>query len=204
MRGFSFFAGCAAMTVLLHAGCDRPANGPTTAPAATPVARPAPPPEPPTTTQASASFIWVDSEPYQFPPARLVARIRDDQFSALLFSDDPRDAINDDYTGNSYYLEMANLDASPEAQSLNGASWHYKAPSSDREDTVSGIFLHGRKKYLQPFDVRAEFSGAGSPCVVRVAGTFLMFESEDVQMPGKLVMVRAELPAELRVRTGAK
>jgi hypothetical protein len=160
----------------------------------------------PATTQASPSFIWIDQQSYEFPPARLVLRNKDDHVVALLFSVDPPNAINDNYTGNSYFLEMPDLEIA-EGSTLAGASWSYKAPNSEREESVSGIFLQGRRIQLQPFDVRVEFDGAVSPVTVRLAGTFLKFEGDEAaadKTPGTLVTVRTELSAEVRTKTSAK
>ncbi|HEY7088881.1 MAG TPA: hypothetical protein VH518_12380, partial [Tepidisphaeraceae bacterium] len=155
-----------------------------------------------TTQSFPPALIWIDKQPFEFPSARLVLRNKNDQVLALLFSDDPPNAIEDSYRGNSYYLEMAGLEIPPETSSLAGASWTYKAPNSEREESVAGIFLEGRRRQLQPFDVRVSFDGAVSPVTVRINGTFLMFDSDnlDEKAPGKLVDVHAELMAEVRTK----
>jgi hypothetical protein len=145
--------------------------------------------------------MWIDSRPFDFPPARLALRSRDDRIGAVLFSDDPPEAIDDDYAGNSFYLDMTPQLA--ETGTLAGAHWEFKAPNSERVDEITGIFLHGKRLHLQPFDVRVSFDGVSSPMTVLIAGTFLQFDSENDQLPGKLVAVRAELSAEVRVKGAA-
>jgi hypothetical protein len=176
-------------------GCDRGAttSAPATQPA--PVSSVAPASAP--TTQVTPAYIWLEDRRYEFPPAKVILRTKDDQLLALLFSDDPPNAIDDNYTGNSFYLELPDLEC-PEAGKINGALWSYKAPNSERAESVSGIFLHGRRTHLQPLDVQVQFAGAESPVAVRIAGTFLQFDSEDAQTPGKLVAVRAELSADVK------
>lgn len=153
----------------------------------------------PATTQAAPSFIWIDAQPYQFPPARIVLKSSGDQLLALLFSNDPPSAISENYQGNSFYFEIPPEMA--DTSTLDGAAWDYKAPNSDRVDTLSGIFLEGRRKHLQPFDVHADFSGTASPLTVRLSGTFLQFDAQDDRMAGKLVTVKAELSAPLHAKS---
>jgi hypothetical protein len=187
------------LAVLVTApGCDR--GGTSSAPATQPIAGqttalPAPP-----ATQAAAAYIWVNDRMYEFPPARVILRHKDERLIALLFSDDPPNAIDDNYAGNSFYLELSELET-PESGKLDGATWSYKAPNSERAESVSGIFLHGRRSHLQPFDVRIQFEGADSPVTARIiASTFLQFDSTEVRTPGKLVTVRAELSADVKER----
>jgi hypothetical protein len=152
-------------------------------------------------TQPAASYVWVDQQRYEFPPARMIVRTKDDQLSALLFSDDPPAAIDDRYTGNSYYLEITDPQLVEGSTTLAGALWVFKAPNSERAETVSGIFLQGRRRHLQPFEVRAEFANDTAPIKVILGGTFLMFDNEidnAAQLPGRLVHVRAELEADVK------
>ncbi len=192
------------ISIAMLAGCERrrQSAAPTTAPQNTATKAGPRPTSMPATTQATPSFIWIDQHPYEFPPARLMLKNEDEKVVALLFSDDPPNAIDDNYTGNSFYLEMP-LETAEEGK-LTGASWVYKAPNSERVDTVSGVFLEGRRKHLQPFDVRVEFESAASPVKVLIGGTFLLFESDNDQVPGTLVPVRASLSAELRAKSAAK
>jgi hypothetical protein len=149
-----------------------------------------------------SSIILIDDQPYQFPPAKIILKNKDQQLAAILFSDDPPSAIKDNYSGNSFYLE-----ATPQLAddgTLNGAVWDYKAQSSDRVDTVSGIYLRGRKQHLQPFEVHITFGSSNSPVPISLAGTFILYDSENDQAPGKFVTVRAEFSAEIKVRSPSK
>jgi hypothetical protein len=108
-----------------------------------------------------------------FPAARLRVESDGQNLVALLYSNDPREALKSNYAGNSFYLRMV-LEIDDVAK-LNDARWSYTAPSSgagDREaDSPYGIFLGGRKIALQPFDVKARFKvdGGGEPAVAPTA-----------------------------------
>jgi hypothetical protein len=180
-------------------GCDRGSTTSAPAPATQPAQVVSNTSISPATTQVVPSYIWLEDRRLEFPPAKVILRSKDDRLIALLFSDDPPNAIDDNYTGNSFYLELNDLEC-PEAGKLTGALWSFKAPNSERAESVNGIFLQGRRTHLQPFDVRIQFEGADSPVIVRLAGTFLQFDSEAPQTPGKLVAVRAELPADVKAK----
>src|SRR5438132_3448936 len=152
-------------------GCDRSSPAPSSAtppPAATAPVAPASNAVPavittaPATTTAAAtsqpaqSVVNINDRGTLFPPARLRLESDGQHLVALLFTDDPKDALKDSYTGNSFYLRME-LDVEKPEQ-LAEATWHFTAPSSgDREDSPYGIYLGGRKIQLQPFDVRGAF-----------------------------------------------
>jgi hypothetical protein len=184
----------------LIVGCDRSPvakTDPSTAPANEPtlVAQVTNgPATEPASTQPRGAAMLIDGRLVQFPPAKLVLKMKGGMH-ALLFSDDPPDAIRDDYAGNSFYfdmpLEIAALDQ------LGMTKWILKAPTSERSDTVSGIYLDGRKKHLQPFDVVVEFDHEpGRPVKLYLSGQFLLFGADDnPTSPGQLILVSAELDA---------
>jgi hypothetical protein len=188
------------LLLCLIVGCERTpvTTAPATAPATDPTAAvpaSAHPTTDPASTQPRESVMTIDGRRVVFPPARLVLKTRSGQVHATLHSDDPPAAIRDDYTGNSYYLEMPLDVDSPEQ--LAETKWTFKAPSSERSDTVSGVYLDGRKQHLQPFDVAAEFEQQPSgPVKVYLTGQFLLFGAEDdPTAPGQIVLVDAELEA---------
>ena len=200
MRRFIGWGFSTTLLTCLIVGCDRSpvaTPNPSTAPAsdATLAAQATTQPAiEPASTQPRAASMLIDARLVQFPPARLVLKTRGN-VHALLFSDDPPDAIRDDYAGNSFYLDMP-LDIDAPDQ-LATTRWIYKAPTSERSDTVSGIYLDGRKKHLQPFDVVAEFDHEpGRAVKVYLSGQFLLFGADDdPTSPGQLVLVSAEIEA---------
>ncbi len=184
--------------ICLMLGCDRaPVTSATTAPASAPSADHAITAS--ATTQPQSSYMIIDQQRVEFPPAKLALRTKGGQVLALLYSDDPPNAIDDTYTGNSFYIEMV-LDITDAAQ-IATARWTFRAPDSERADTSTGIYLDGRKRHLQPLDVSVEFEGGSSPIKVWLSGRFLMFDSaQDPSVPGKMMPIRAELDAELFVK----
>ena len=192
--------GSSALLICLIVGCDRSPvarTAPATAPVgdATLVAQvTTQPATEPASTQPRVVTMLIDGRKVQFPPARLVLKTKGG-VHALVFSDDPPDAIRDDYGGNSFYFDMP-LDIDAPDQ-LATTKWIFKAPTSERSDTVSGIYLDGRKKHLQPFDVVAEFDQEpGRPVKVFLSGQFLWFGADDdPASPGQLIIVSAELEA---------
>jgi hypothetical protein len=181
------------LTIVLTTACDRRNETP-----------PAVQPQPtqavtqPATIPALPVSMEIDQQPYDFPPAVLIFENRDDQVVAEISSDDPPRAAQEGYEGNSFDLDMP---VTIVGDSLDGAQWRYKAANSDREDEIEGIFLKGRRKLLQPFDVRADFVEAKPLLKIEISGTFLMFDSDDDKQAGKPVMVKAEISAVPRLKS---
>lgn len=187
--------------VLIAAGCER-----------TPTARPATQPtgdaqvssarieaaNPPATqpVERAPSVVLIDQKPRNFPPAILQLRNRDGQLVAVLMSDDPKSAIDDNYHGNSFYLEMP-LEIS-DAKDLPGYVYRYVAPTSERTDAPDGIFLDGTRLQLQPQNVQAKFDGDEGSLVVIVSGQFLEFETREETTLPQRVSVIAKLAVEVK------
>jgi hypothetical protein len=132
-----------------------------------------------------------------FPPAVLRLADEDGRVVALLFSDDPKSAMDDGYDGNSYYLQIP-LDID-DPSALHGATWTFKANTSEPDDSPYGVFLEGRRWQLHPDDVRVEFDGAinASPVTVWIGGTFLAVDTTGAT-PSQRVPVAGKLAAVVR------
>jgi hypothetical protein len=180
--------------------CDR--TDPVTQPAPVPVdAEPATPASSHSTTPTSLptrTYIAIGGEPHAFPPARLRVTQNDDSVTALLYSDDPPEAVQDHYKGNSFYLQMS-LDISDPAD-LHTTTWRYKAPNSERNDTPSGIFLEGSAIQLQPFDVFVEFTPEDNLLVITLTGEFLQFTATQPQNPGQMRTVAGQILTRVEIR----
>lgn len=178
------------------AGCDPAADEPSPSTAPSAAVQPAPPETAPPSAHAAAPttapargpvVLVIEGQPVEFPPARLVVETRNDRTVALLMSDDPREAINDDYTGNSYYVEVQ---FEEEVDTLRDRVWHYQATSAERLDSPTGIFLQGNRRELQPFDLKVHFehnprdpnapAGGEAGDVVWISGTFYEYEAQPV------------------------
>ncbi len=149
------------------AGCDRhPASPHAVRPATAPAA-----------TRPAVSFISIDMQTVEFPPARLRLEKTGSGVVARLFSDDPPAVIHDDYAGNFYYLQMPlNI---PDPDRLDTASWRYQASPGRLRDTRSGIFLKGGKKQLQPFDLHVQFQRQNDWTLVWLDGQFVNGDKPD-------------------------
>ncbi len=117
--------------------------------------------------------------------------------TALLYTQDPPTAINNDYSGNSFYLKMPLKNAASPGL-LDGEEWRYKAESSDRtEDSKYGIFLQGLRYHLEPQDVLVKIDGKGTEMRVRIAGQFLTYDSTNRSELGAITPVSGEFTATL-------
>jgi hypothetical protein len=147
-------------------------------------------------TQPAVAALLINRIFRQFPGAKLRLILADDHVTAVLYSADPVTAINDDYTGNSFYLRMP-LNDVKDLASVNGAQWSFKSISSDRTDSTDGIFLNGLKHQLQPMNVIARFEGTGSTMRVTLAGEFLDFDNATPLLPGAITSVSGDLTADV-------
>ena len=175
------------------------------APATAPVAAPETPIEPATApaTKPIASFMHINNRLVMFPLAKM--KLTDDgaRVIALLYSDDPPEAIKDSYTGNSFYLQMVLDIDSP--QQLSTAIWSHKSRSQEREDSPFGIYLGGRKIQLQPYRVQANFEqNDAATATVRVEGQFLLWNDADSTGLPQSVLVSAEIPVTIETEGGSR
>lgn len=184
----------ALMTICLIVGCDRPtaevAGSPATAQATPKHSAPA--------SLPTAIFLEIDGKQYPFPPVSLIFHAEDGKQLVEMVTNDPPEAGQEDYEGNSMFLSML-MDASAD-ESLAGARWDYQASNTELNETGIGIFLHGEHKALQPYDVLAELKNGDSPITVSITGTFLLFDEQDEKSPPRKVEIRAEWVAPARPR----
>ena len=136
-------------------------------------------------TRPAGSVIFLDASAAEFPSCKLV--LPDKAGSpVLLMSDDPPEAINENYAGNSFYFELP-LDVKS-MDELAGMAYPYRAASAERMETLNGIFLNGNRKQLQPYDYSLTFSKEDDVDVVLLRGTFLQFDSPDDQAPKQVTV----------------
>lgn len=183
------------------AGCDKSAPTSTTTPSApaSPVVQgPTTAPTTAPATQPAVSSMLINQLFAAFPGAELRLETDGDHLTAILYSADPPTAINNDYSGNSYYLRMS-LEQVKDASGLNGAEWRFKALSSDRSDSHDGIFLNGTREQLQPIDVIVRFETIPQGVRVRLAGEFMEFGNSPGDQPGILTSVSGDLTASVEL-----
>lgn len=179
------------------AACDRPKPTSTRA-ITTTTTRPAgevPASTRPATTRASSSVLTIGDRAIAFPRARIFVAQVQPHVNLLLFSDDPRQAVEDDYTGNRYFFQIQ-LDIDDIAQ-LGSADWHFEAMSTAHADSPNGVFLDGDRKHLQPYKVDLAFSGSAPTIQVALSGQFLLFETRQTNTAPRVVWVQGTFVADL-------
>lgn len=152
-----------------------------------------------TSKPAIPAMIEIGGAEYDFPPVELRLKSREGRVIAQLVSDDPPAAAEEDYTGNSIYLEFP-LDI-PENRSLAGAHWEQTSATSDRDEELNGVYLRGQQIAIQPAQFRIDALDDVSPVKLRMSGTFLWF---DEQNAGKPVELKAELMATVKLEPREK
>lgn len=195
----------ATLASLWAGGCDRGGDeperpapaadaGPSTVPTDAIAATTAPTTS--TSLETPADFLTIGNRIVQFPPARL--RMDADRDSGkstvLLYSAKPQNRAEDE-TGNSFYFELE-LDID-DLSRLEEASWHYKAPSGERQESPVGIFLDGMRRQLQPYEVLIEFENRQPPFIVHLNGHFLSFDTRDDHADPERVFVSGKLEASI-------
>lgn len=190
---------CGAVTLLCLgswtiSGCEKQQAPTPAATASPPIALVAATTQPTTepATQPAATTLLINQLFRQFPGGRLRLVTADDHVTAILYSSDPPTAINNDYTGNSYYLKMP-LDDVKDPTAINGAEWRFKSISSDRSDSNDGIFLDGFRHQLQPINLLVRFEGSGSTLRVRLQGEFMDYDNSAPRQPGMLSSVSGDI-----------
>jgi hypothetical protein len=167
--------GLAVVGLAMVAGCDdatQRSSVPTTQPAVTSAtAQPAAdqsavvaayPSRPP-------AVLTIDGRQVAFPAARLAVVSHSGGLTLRLCSDDPPDAIDPGYAGNSFILDMRlPIDRTAD---IPACTWDHKP--SDADDSISGIFIHGYRDGLRPYDVHVSFQKVDDQMLAYIDGTFL-------------------------------
>ncbi len=191
----------------LAGGCDRPASQDAPAPQArtTPTTAPAVAlaSGQPTTEPIEAAdktpptcVMMIAQQPVEFPQAMIRFAKSDGHLTATLYSDDPKDALNNNYRGNGFYFQLP-LDVTD--TKFNEARWSHDSESTARTDTPYGIFLDGHRRQLQPLDVQLRILPALSGGYkVEMAGHFLSVDPTDSLASTQVVPVFAALITETR------
>jgi len=196
MQQVPFMRWIVCLTLFLLAGCDDRPAAPTTIPVAAPASPPATTSQPSSQPTRPPAVLMIDQQQMEFPPAVLRLRPQDDQLHPILSSDDPKEALNRDYTGNSFYIELPGRFT--EAAELDDKPFLFVTQSSEREDKPTGIFLQGNRYQLQPSNVKIELRGESPKMEAWVSGTFLMFDLRDDTAPGRLIAVAGRLNVEVK------
>ncbi|MEM8875970.1 MAG: hypothetical protein AAGD32_17125 [Planctomycetota bacterium] len=188
------------------AGCEEELptpNQPTSPTAQTPTNDPVTvvPDEP----EAFPAMVIIEEQTVEFPPAVLVLREDGDVTTAVLYTDDPKEMLDDDYRGNSFYFEMELPDVTIEQIMTGGDApngqrqvtpFAYIIEESRRTGTPNGLFLNGGEFVLQPKDADFILDPNGTGLSVEVSGMFARFAGDEA-FSGERVVVRATLIPEV-------
>ena len=131
------------------------------------------------------TVLSLDGRDVPFPAANLTVTRTHAGLHAILCTDDPPDALESGYGGNSFMFDMR-LPADVVAD-LPVTPWECKA--GDAGD-ATGIFLHGDRDQLQPLPgVRVEFQKDGPALLAVITGPFLHLDRRDPSVPPERVQV---------------
>jgi hypothetical protein len=139
--------------------------------------------------------------PFQFPPARLhMTGKPDEPVTALVFSDDPKEAMEKDWAGDRYYFSMTLQTTVGDDRQLDGLDWIYSASLTEKEETGNGIFLHGDQYHLEPVQARVHFDGQAPHLLVKIAGEFLQYDTTNPNSPPKRCQVTGVLAPRVETK----
>jgi len=163
----------------------------TTGPAA------APPPKSvaPRPATRPVSIITISDQPVIFPAAKLVLQQTATGVSATLFSDDPPQALKDDYRGNSFRF-VATYDGQS-FDDISGQPFIWKTSAEDKRDTQTGIFLNGQQQMVSPTAATLTLTKVGQQWTANLAGEFQFVDNTKEDAAPLTVHAYAEMTAEL-------
>jgi len=174
-------------------GCDRHRD------AVEPVPVPsAPPPQKaaaPRPATRPVSIITISDQPVIFPPAKLVLQQTATGVTATLFSDDPPEAIKDDYRGNSFRF-VATYDGGS-FDDISGQPFLWKTSAEDKRDTQTGIFLNGQQQMVSPTSATLTLTKVGQQWTASLAGEFQFVDNTKENATPLTVHAYADMTADL-------
>jgi hypothetical protein len=150
-------------------------------------------------TDVSAAAISIGQKEFWFPQAVLRLESSRGRVNARLSSDDPPEAIQDNYHGNSFDLIMS-LPIS-EAGQIDQATWNYATAATPQDESPHGIFLDGQRRRLHPENASATFQRDGDKVVVLLNGWFLMYDTTGMERAAPMrVFVQGRLEATVAAK----
>jgi hypothetical protein len=116
----------------------------------------------------------------EFPRARLrLTGKGGHNVVALLYSDDPKEALKGNWAGDRYYFRMP-LQISDRRQ-IDGTQYRMVADLDGTEESGNGVFLKGDQDHLEPVDLWVIFETQGPRTVASIGG---LFKLSDADAPG--------------------
>ncbi len=184
--------------------CDRgdpvAAPGPATQPVGTPHNATTKPTTEPSERPLSVFIVSQPGQPdraIEFPPAKMVVKTVGERLRVTLFSDDPRDAVRDDYTGNSYFFETI-FDVT--IDELPGQEFVFHNSAVERPEDNTGVFLFGGKQSLHPQEAAIRVEQDEDRWTAYVAGKFSVWDDNTPNRSTTVVGLRAQLSPETVIK----
>ena len=145
--------------------------------------------EPATATDTDPNGVAV-----QFPRARLrLSGKGEDRMIAMLYSDDPKEAINKGWQGDRYYFRMPLRVG--DVQQLDDAPYRMAVPFEGQDETSNGVFRMGDRYHMEPIDLMVRFEPEGSQVKIFLGGLFKQYDTSDVSAEPKWFHVQGIIQA---------
>lgn len=142
-----------------------------------------------TSTDADPNGVAV-----QFPRARLrLSGKGEDRMVAMLYSDDPKEAINKGWQGDRYYFRMPLRVGS--VDQLDDAPYRMAVPFEGQDETSNGVFRMGDRYHMEPIDLSVVFEPQGNQVKISLGGLFKQYDTTDVSAEPKWFHVQGILQA---------
>ena len=138
-----------------------------------------------------------------FPPALLSYSTVNGKLQARLYTDDPPAALEADYNGNSFDLEMP-LNVST-ASDVSHAVWRLQKFTDQPDESPLGIFIHGQQQRLHPENVLCQFFPRkdGRVVVLLLQGQFQLLDQSRIDQgytQPQHIMVQGRIVAQVVAR----
>jgi hypothetical protein len=138
----------------------------------------------PRKTQAAAGTGGSADDPndfgkaVEFPRARLrLTGKGGHNVVALLYSDDPKEALKANWAGDRYYFRMP-LQITDRRQ-IDGSQYRMVAELDGTDETSNGVFLKGDEAHLEPVDLWVIFENQGPRTVASIGGLFKLSDADN-------------------------
>lgn len=141
------------------------------------------------------SMITISDRPVLFPPAKLVLQQNASGVTATLFSDDPPEAVKDDYRGNSFRFEISFDNAT--LDDVTGQQFVWKNSADDKPDSLTGIFLNGQQQSIQPLAATMTLMKVGQQWTANIGGEFQYVDNQKADAQPLTIHVYADIAADL-------
>lgn len=152
----------------------------------------------PRKTQVGGEAAAADANDFgksvEFPRARLrLTGKGGHNVVALLYSDDPKEALKGNWAGDRYYFRMP-LQVTDRRQ-VDGTQFRMVADLAETEETSNGVFLKGDQDHLEPVDLWVIFENQGPRTVASIGGLFKLSDADKPEAEPRWFQVKGIVQA---------